>query len=180
MIQLLCSLYLPETSQMHLYGNHKPFKWWCNVIFTVKVYTQNWSNPWLHYQDSSNKRWWCREVICCNVAFIFSWIMNSSQPFPMRLSHLYKRAEQTLQTLKWWVSSWCHQICQLSRGDSVKPASSRSCISKWIIYPELISHFPNLRNSIKYGWMRVFSTSVATGLDVRGACKIQGQRLNWF
>lgn len=110
-----------------------------------------WSDPWLHYQDSSERR--CdaaSEVIGCNVTFVFCWIIKKRAVKP---SHSNRRAAQARQTFwEWWVSSWCHPFWSRRVTQSASVGESRS---------ELISYFPNLRNSIKYGLARAFSTSVA-------------------
>lgn len=73
------------------------------------------------------------------MAFICCLIINSTPSIPSETVTLVQEREANTAESKWGVSSWCHQICQLSRGDSLKSASIRSCISKWII---LWAYFP--------------------------------------
>lgn len=137
-----------ERIHMETTGLPTPF-----LIDDVMCY---WSNPWLHYQDSSKRR--CdaaSEVTGCNVTFVFCWIIKKCA---VKRSHSNRRAERVRQTfLEWWVSSWCHPFWSRRVTQNASVGESRS---------ELISHFPNLRNSIKYGLVRAFSTSVAPAASV--------------
>lgn len=73
-----------ESIHMETTGLPTPF-----LIDDVMCY---WSNPWLHYQDSSKRR--CdaaSEVIGCNVTFVFCWIIKKRA---VRPSHSNRRAER--------------------------------------------------------------------------------------